>query len=53
MPTSQSGAQPAPIDGRDVQEKKKKKKRSIRDVKKVLWGDKKTKKKLMDEIDNY
>jgi len=50
MPTSQSGAPAPPL---TEEEKKKKKKRSIRDVKKVLWGDKKSKKKLMDEIDNY
>lgn len=46
MPQTQTPAPPP-------EEKKKKKKKSIRDVKKVLWGDKKSKKKLMDEIDNY
>lgn len=37
----------------DEEEEKKKKKKSIRDVKKVLWGDTKSKKALMDEIGDY
>jgi hypothetical protein len=39
---------------REEEERKKREEaKSIRDAKKIFWGDKKSKKKLMDEIDNY